>query len=161
MMELNAELLVRKAEQLLNEEKNFRDAIQLYKAAAILYRNNGQLNLATATLSKIGESVQDNGDFYKEAIEAYQEIAKIYEQESNQESYSNALMSAAFVAQKAKDNSLTIRLFLQAGEGYQAVAQTYWRQGQSEYAWDNIQLSCRCWKSALETSGIMLSKEES
>ncbi len=156
MIELNAEFLVRKAEQLLNEEQNFKDAINLYKAAAVLYRNNGQLNLAAATLSKIGEGVQDNSNFYREAIEDDQEIAQIYQQEANQDSCSNALLSAAFVAQKAGDNSLAISLFLQAGEGYEALAQIYWRQEKWESAWDNIQLSCRAWKSALKIAGILV-----
>ena len=88
MLEVNAEFLVRKAEQLINEEYNFKDGIQLYKAAAVLYRNNNQLNLSAATLLKIGVILQDQDNFYQEAIEAYQEVAKIHLSENNQESYS-------------------------------------------------------------------------
>lgn len=152
MLEVNAEFLVRKAEQLINEEYNFKDGIQLYKAAAVLYRNNNQLNLSAATLLKIGVILQDQDNFYQEAIEAYQEVAKIHLSENNQESYSNALMSAAFVAQKAENNALAIQLFLKAGKEYQEVAEKYWQDKETVLAWDNIQLSCRCWKNILRIS---------
>lgn len=156
MMELAAEVLMRKADELLSEKKGFKDAIYLCRAAATLYRNNGQLNLAVAALMKISLGLQENHDFYREVIEVYEEVATLYEQDGNQEGCSTSLMSAAFVAQKAQDSSLAIKLFLQAGQGYQNVAEAYWQQGQYQFAWDNIQLSCRCWKNVLNNAGILL-----
>ena len=61
-------------------------------------------------------------------------------------------MSAAFVAQKAENNALAIQLFLKAGKGYQEVAEKYWQDKETVLAWDNIQLSCRCWKNILRIS---------
>lgn len=161
MIELSAEFLVRKADELLYEQQNFTEAIQLYRAAAILYRNGNQLNLATATLTKMASSLQDNNGFYQEAVDAYREVARIYQQEGNQESYATSLMSAAMVAKKAEYSAMTISLFQEAAIQYESMANSHWQQKQYDYAWDEIQLANRCWKNALETSEVLRENPES
>lgn len=160
MRELTAESLVREADNLLNEQERLQDAVWLYRAAAVLYRNNNQLNLAVASLIKIGVGLQDYSNYYNIVIDAYQEAAELQEQFGNREGCYSSLFSAAFVAQKKGDNELAIRLFTNAAFGYQEVAEEYWEQNQPRIAWDNLQLSLRCWRQALECTGTNIQSQE-
>ncbi len=74
---------------------------------------------AASVLMKIALGLQDNKEFYYEVVDAYKKAAKIYEQDENLENSSHALLSAAFVIERAGDRSQAAGLFLEAGQGYE------------------------------------------
>lgn len=155
----DADTLIRQGDELMLEKRDYDGAVQSYLRAAELYQRIDEVNLAASALMKIGLGLHEVDALEQEAIAAYEKAAELYRKDGNVERSSNALLSAAMVAARVKRTALAVSLFVSAGHGFDAVADTYWSANRYQVAWDTLHLACMCWKHALTNLGVVQSRE--